>query len=117
MGNKFWSKEEQDFFLKVIIPHSHYATGELDKLDGRMSFIELAPVMQHAMREIGETREYTKGVLFQHYYQWMARMRKQKRSFQWEDGAPTAAQRRQIREWRTDIAAGVYGKFIVLYFP
>lgn len=68
MGAKFWSAEEKQVFIDIIVPMSTEAdknnsTGE------KLSWDQLVPVMQAEMDKRGGTRVYSKNSLFQHYYQ------------------------------------------------
>lgn len=65
--------------MNFILPHSIYARGYHDDKNGGMTFEELAKVMQARMKAQGiENREYTQGILFQKYYQTMARAGKKR---------------------------------------
>lgn len=68
MGAKFWTAEEKQVFVDIIIPMST----EADKSNStgqKLSWDELVPIMQAEMNKRGGTRIYSKNSLFQHWYQ------------------------------------------------
>lgn len=68
MGAKFWTSDEKQVFLDVILPRSRYALPDNDSGE-RLDWEELVPIMQKVMDRKGGDRVYTKTSLFQHYYQ------------------------------------------------
>lgn len=67
MGAKHWTPKEQRHFINNILPRSNYARGYFTPHEG-MTFAELALIMQVEMGKDAK-REYTRDVLFQHWYQ------------------------------------------------
>ena len=68
MGAPFWTEEEKEYFVKVIIPRSKYPNGMFD--DDGLDFKDLAPMMQEELDRRGVSkRRYTGEMLFQHWYQ------------------------------------------------
>ncbi|ESZ95170.1 hypothetical protein SBOR_4434 [Sclerotinia borealis F-4128] len=71
MGGKFWSAEEQHYFVHVVMRKSRFngLNGTYDPSIG-MSWADLAVMMQGAMKERGIfRREYTGNMLYEHWHQ------------------------------------------------
>ncbi|KAI9648919.1 hypothetical protein NHQ30_001485 [Ciborinia camelliae] len=69
MGGKFWSPEEQKYFVDVVMVNSQYngPGGSYDPSSG-MAWAELAAMMQEEMGPLAR-REYKKNMLYEHWYQ------------------------------------------------
>ena len=69
MGAKFWSDEEKQYFVDVIVPLSQYASGTHDPNRGR-TFVDLASKMQRDLDLLNQSRrQYTGDLLYEHWYQ------------------------------------------------
>ncbi|TGO57937.1 hypothetical protein BCON_0060g00110 [Botryotinia convoluta] len=71
MGGKFWSPEEQEYFVHEVMTKSRFngKDGAYNPNKG-MSWTELADMMQHDMDERKLTRrQYTGNMLYEHWYQ------------------------------------------------
>ncbi|KAL7945608.1 hypothetical protein V8C42DRAFT_323650 [Trichoderma barbatum] len=65
MGGKTWSKQEERFFWKIIVPQSPKAVEPSDRIhDWRVC----AEIMQQEMG-VNARRKYSKLMLFEHYFQ------------------------------------------------
>ncbi|KAL7915190.1 hypothetical protein GGI35DRAFT_173095 [Trichoderma velutinum] len=65
MGGKTWSRQEERFFWKIIVPQSPKAVKPADRIH---DWKVCAEIMQ---RELGVNarRKYSKLMLFEHYFQ------------------------------------------------
>ncbi|KAF7943623.1 uncharacterized protein EAE97_005694 [Botrytis byssoidea] len=71
MGGKFWSPEEQEYFIHEVMSKSRFngKDGAYNPNKG-MSWTELADMMQHDMDERKlARRQYTGNMLYEHWYQ------------------------------------------------
>ncbi|KAF7900098.1 hypothetical protein EAF00_004434 [Botryotinia globosa] len=71
MGGKFWSPEEQEYFVHEVMTKSRFngKDGAYNPNKG-MSWTELADMMQHDMDERKlARRQYTGNMLYEHWYQ------------------------------------------------
>jgi len=68
MGAKFWTAEEKQVFVDIIIPRSTEADNS-NSTGEKLSWDALVPIMQAEMNKRGGTRTYSKNSLFQHWYQ------------------------------------------------
>ncbi|KAL7937106.1 hypothetical protein V8C35DRAFT_215735 [Trichoderma chlorosporum] len=65
MGGKTWSKQEERFFWKTIVPQSPKAVKPSDRIH---DWKNCAEIMQQAMGA-NARRKYSKLMLFEHYFQ------------------------------------------------
>lgn len=115
MGAKFWSKEERDYFFYELLPLSQYANGYHNASNGGMTFAELVPVMQFDLDQRGQAkRQYTTPILFQHYYQRIVQRGVDKKGEGNRSNELSTAMKQRVRDLRTQIAIGAFGKFIDL---
>ncbi|KAF5877148.1 uncharacterized protein Bfra_001511 [Botrytis fragariae] len=71
MGGKFWSPQEQEYFVHEVMTKSRFngKDGAYNPNKG-MSWVELADMMQHDMDERKlARRQYTGNMLYEHWYQ------------------------------------------------
>jgi hypothetical protein len=68
MGAKFWTVEEKQVFIDIILPMSTEASKN-NSTGEKLPWDALVPIMQAEMNKRGGTRTYSKNSLFQHWYQ------------------------------------------------
>ncbi|RDA92375.1 hypothetical protein CP533_4427 [Ophiocordyceps camponoti-saundersi (nom. inval.)] len=68
MGGKTWSRDEEVYFWRSVVPVSPKAVIETGL---RYTWAECATRMKHYFERLGQRprRQYTKLMLFEHYYQ------------------------------------------------